>query len=513
MSMAFLSEPERRVAEAVAALSDENPFLPRRIELERAALGDAFERTAGVWRAEASLGRLNPNLPKLITLAGRLAPELRARLARGGAPGERDLVLYEALVRYWLFVRYEDDLLALIRAGERGEPTTRRVPAYERFERDVREMLSPPGVRLPVAVDPPRLFAWGYQIRRAFHHTFRRIYGGSMPAARLRAAVWQSIFTDDVRRYRRALSEHMDDIPTLVVGESGTGKELVARAIALSGYIPFDGSTHSFAEDYAALFHPLNIAALSPTLVESELFGHRRGAFTGAVAAREGWLESCGARATVFLDEIGELDAAIQIKLLRVLETRGFQRIGETRARRFSGKIVAATNRDLALEMQAGRFRSDFYYRLCADVIRTPTLREQLGEAPGDLHELVLVIARRVVGEEEAPALAREMAEWIERRLGLDYPWPGNVRELEQCVRSFVIRHEYVPQRAAGRGADATLAEAVARGELTAEELLGRYCELIYAREGSYEATARRLGLDRRTVKAKLDARRGASAQ
>jgi hypothetical protein len=510
MTMPFLSEPERRVVEAVAGLADENPFLPRRIELERAALGERFQPVAAVWRADVHLGGLNPNLAPLGALVQTLAPELRARLARGPAPPERDLRLYEGLVRYLLFIRYEDDLLALIHAGERGEPTTRSVPAWERFRADVLELLAPPGVRLPVPVDPPRLFAWGYQIRRAFHHTFRRIYGGSMPAAQLRAAVWQSIFTHDAQRYRRALEGRMEDIPTLVVGSSGTGKELVGRAIALSGFIPFDPATRSFAEDYGALFHPLNIAALPATLVESELFGHRRGAFTGAVAAREGWLEACGPRAAVFLDEIGELDAALQVKLLRVLETRTFQRLGETRARRFSGKIVAATNRDLAEEMQAGRFRSDFYYRLCADVIRTPTLREQLAEAPGDLLELVLVSARRIVGEEEAPGVAREAAAWIERNLGPDYAWPGNVRELEQCVRSFVVRHDYVPQRPAARGAEGALAEAVARGDLTADELLGRYCELVHTRAGSYEAAARRLGLDRRTVKAKLDARRGA---
>jgi transcriptional regulator with GAF, ATPase, and Fis domain len=379
------------------------------------------------------------------------------------------------------------------------------VPAYERFARDVRAFLELPGLSFPFPMDAPALFAWGYQIRRAFHHTFRRIYGASMPAARLRAAVWQSIFTHDNRRYRRALYERMGDIPTLVVGESGTGKELVARAIALSRFIPFDARSQAFGEDYRSLFHPLNVAALSPTLVESELFGHRRGAFTGAVADRVGWLEASGPRATVFLDEIGELDAAIQVKLLRVLESRVFQRIGETRERLFAGKIVAATNRDLPTEMRVGRFRPDFYYRLCADVIRTPPLREQLEDCSEDLHNLVLVIARRLVGVEEAESLALDVVGWIERELGTGYTWPGNVRELEQCVRNWLVRREYRPPARASDGPERALADAVARAELTADELLSRYCTLVYAREGSFEAAARRLGLDRRTVKAKLD--------
>ena len=104
-------------------------------------------------------------------------------------------------------------------------------------------------------------------------------------------------------------------------------------------------------------------------MIESELFGHRRGAFTGAVEDRSGWLETCGPHGAVFLDEIGELDAAIQVKLLRVLQSRTFQRIGETKPRRFEGKVIAATNRDLDEEIGAGRFRSDLYYRLCADVV------------------------------------------------------------------------------------------------------------------------------------------------
>ena len=218
--------------------------------------------------------------------------------------------------------------------------------------------------------------------------------------------MWQSIFTHDVRRYRAALYDRMADIPTLITGESGTGKELVARAIALSRYIPFEARTQSFAADAAAAFYAVNLSALSPTLIESELFGHRRGAFTGAAQDRAGWFETCGRHGAVFLDEIGELDAAIQVKLLRVLQTREFQRIGETTPRRFAGKVIAATNRDLAQEIAAGRFREDFYYRICADLIATPTLREQLADAPEDLRNLLRIVAGRVAGAAEADRLA-----------------------------------------------------------------------------------------------------------
>ena len=194
------------------------------------------------------------------------------------------------------------------------------------------------------------------------------------------------------------------------------------------------------------------------------------------------------------------------MKLLRVLQERVFQRIGETEDREFQGKIVAATHRDLDVELAEGRFRHDFYYRLCADVIHTPSLRDQLRDTPGELESLVLILARRIVGEDEADALTVDVVHWIERNLAPDYAWPGNVRELEQCVRSILVRQEYRPVRAAATtGASAGMSAPVLRGEASAEEVLREYCTRVYFQVGSYEEAARRLDLDRRTVKAKID--------
>jgi len=208
----------------------------------------------------------------------------------------------------------------------------------------------------------------------------------------------------------------------------------------------------------------------------------------------------------VFLDEIGELDGEIQVKLLRVLQARTFQRIGESRERPFRGKIIAATNRDLAAEIRVGRFRPDLYYRLCADLIHMPTLREQLSDDPDDLRNLVRVIAERIAGDAERDALTDEAHSWITKRLGKDYPWSGNTRELEQCVRNVLIRGAYEPPSDATKavGADSLFGAANA-GTLTADDLLRRYCTHVYAMTGSYLETARRLGIDRRTVRAKVD--------
>jgi len=505
--MRFLDDSEAAVLAAVAALAEGNPFLTERVEAEQQALGETFVATGPVWHAEADLAGLHPNLDTLRAIVEELAPRLRDRLVRGAKARREELVHYEGLVRHLLYMRYEGCFLALILRAEAGEPTTRRVAEYRAFARDLAHFCDLPKVTLPASSSAPHLFAWGYQIRRAFHHTFRQIYGGSMAAARLRAAVWQSIFTHDAQRYRRALWDRMSDVPTLITGASGTGKELVARAIGLSRYVPFDARSQCFTQDFASSFHAVNLSALSPTLIESELFGHRRGAFTGAVEDRVGWLEACGAHGTVFLDEIGDLDPGVQVKLLRVLQSRGFQRIGETEERRFEGKIIAATHRDLDAEMEAGRFRPDFYYRLCADRIETPSLHEQLAGAPEELGRLLPILAQRIAGDEEGPALAAEAEHWIRQHLGEDYAWPGNVRELEQCVRNVLVRGAYVPPRPS-RASGEDLAALLVEGRLSADELVRRYCTQVYARVGSYEETARRLGLDRRTVKAKIDPER-----
>jgi DNA-binding NtrC family response regulator len=144
------------------------------------------------------------------------------------------------------------------------------------------------------------------------------------------------------------------------------------------------------------------------------------------------------------------------------------------------------------------------YYRLCSDLIVTPSLHEQLCESAEVLHALLLFIAQRVIGA-EAEALASEVEAWIVHHLGRDYPWPGNIRELEQCVRNVLIRQEYRPPQRPAQTPHAALLQAMSSGTLTAEELLGRYCTLVFAQTGSYVETARRLRLDRRTVKSKVD--------
>ncbi len=502
--MAFLSSSERAFLRAASNLAFCNPFLPERNLHERAALGTEFVDDEPVWSFSVDEpDRRRSNVWRIAARLEELCPRLRQKLATEAAANQQDLILYEDAVLNLLYQRYYPRFFDA-GFGAHREAGPARWRFYEQFLADWRHFLEIDTRSLPSCYEPVHTFACFRQIQCAFERIFQNIIGNSVPAARLRAGVWQSIFTHDMRRYRRTLFERMSEFATLITGPSGTGKELVARAIAQSRYLPFDDRRMTFPDDDAAPFFPINISALSPTLVESELFGHRRGSFTGAVGDRKGWLETCSELGSVFLDELGDMDLAIQVKLLRVIETRTFHPVGDTGSRRFQGKLIAATNRDLAADIRKGRFREDLYYRLCSDQISTPSLAQQLTDSPQMLRELVIYMARKVAGA-EAEELASEAVAWVEQNLGSGYSWPGNYRELEQCVRNVLIRRDYKPSAQPSQVPEDELAREFHGGQLTAEQLLCRYCAYVYGQTGSYEETARRLKLDRRTVKAKID--------
>jgi len=506
----MLTNPQRSFLRTLSQLVYCNPFQPERLELESQALGNEYEQEDQIaWSKNLRLEDADrPNVLKLTAKADQIADLLRSKLTSGTVPDEEALGLYEDLITYVLYYRHVGKIKvdAALLSDRKSQQVVAK--AWQAFQREFNHYLIIPEMQFPLAEQPEHSFACLFQVRRAFRFVFDNILGDSHPAAEVRAMVWQSVFTYDMRRYRRALYDRMRDLTTLITGPSGTGKELVARAISLSQYIPFDSKREQFVADLKDAFLPVNLSALSPTLVESELFGHCKGSFTGAIDDRRGWLEACPPHGAVFLDEIGELDPTLQVKLLRVVQQGSYSRTGETELRQFNGKLLAATNRDLTQEIQAGRFRADLYYRLCSDRIETPSLRVHLKDRPEALEGLIEFIARRLVGE-EAEVLTAEVSAWINKQIGPDYPWPGNIRELEQCVRNILVRRHYEP-------APVTLSteptrkslewlRAAERGTLTSGELFNYYCTWVYAKLGSYQQTAAALGLDRRTVRAKID--------
>lgn len=204
------------------------------------------------------------------------------------------------------------------------------------------------------------------------------------------------------------------DTTVLVTGESGVGKERLAQYI------------HAKSERTRAKFIAINCGALTPTLLEAELFGHKRGAFTGALADHPGLFEAAD-RGTVFLDEIGEMPLEMQASLLRVLQEREVRRVGDTQVRSVDVRIIAATNRDLETDVHEHRFRQDLYYRLSVFVVRIPPLRDR----PDDLRALAHAIL-----VERAGHLRRQIEGYTPRALRriLQYAWPGNVRELQNAI-------------------------------------------------------------------------------
>ena len=273
------------------------------------------------------------------------------------------------------------------------------------------------------------------------------------------------------------------DVPVLLRGENGTGKGVLARAL------------HAQSPRRDRPFVVVNCPTLSEELLASELFGHARGAFTGAVRDQEGRVEAAEG-GTLFLDEIGELPPSLQAKLLRFLQEHRFERVGETRTRTANVRIVAATNRDLDSEVKAGRFREDLLYRLNVLEIVVPALRER----PEDILPLARAFVEFFASQAARPPM--ELSAATEKLL-VGYPWPGNVRELRNAIeralilaRGQVLEPESFPDRIAASASDTpTLG-----GEFTIEDIEREHSLRVMAHASTMDEAARVLGIDASTL-------------
>jgi len=271
----------------------------------------------------------------------------------------------------------------------------------------------------------------------------------------------------------------------LLLGESGVGKEVIARCI------------HQHSRRADRPFLAVNCAALSPTLVESELFGHERGAFTGAVARRHGVFERARG-GTLFLDEIGELDPGLQAKLLRVIQEKRFERLGGEETLETDVRIISATNRDLNRDVQEGRFRADLYYRLSAFPIEIPPLRER----PADIDALADHFVALAAARFQKPQLRLGDAARYQLRA---HSWPGNVRELENVIERAAILSdgEILPEHLPFSGERAV--DPAKAGTLNVRGLERRAIEEALRKHGGNRThAARELGISLRTLQYRL---------
>jgi two-component system response regulator AtoC len=347
-------------------------------------------------------------------------------------------------------------------------------------------------------VKPAKLDALEVIIKRAFEHLTVR-----HEARRLRASVGLDLpipnligSSPAIRGMSAMIRRVADSDSTIMItGESGTGKELVARSL------------HDLSARVKQPFVAINCAAVPASLLESELFGHVRGAFTDAKTSRPGLFLQAGA-GTIFLDEIGEMPMEMQVKLLRVLQERTVRPVGGDDEVPFSARVLTATNRDLETEIEEGRFREDLFHRINVVAIDVPPLRDRGGDSLLLAHHILDKIAKR--SSKPMPQVTSEAA----RKL-LDYDWPGNVRELENCMeRASAICNgtEIVVADLPGKVQN----HQVARLELvtttptemiTLDEMERRYVrQVLTSVKGNKTHAARVLGIDRRSLYRRLEA-------
>jgi two-component system, NtrC family, response regulator AtoC len=323
----------------------------------------------------------------------------------------------------------------------------------------------------------------------------------------------RSVVTKDLPRHGiagaspaiRATIEMIDrvadsDATVLITGESGTGKELVARAL------------HDQSPRRHEPFVAINCAAMPAPLLESELFGHVRGAFTDAKQARQGLFVQAGA-GTIFLDEIGEMPIEMQVKLLRVLQERRVRPVGGDDELPIRARLVTATNRDLELEIEDKRFREDLYYRINVVPIAVPPLRARTS----DILLLAQYFLKRIATHTRKPV--EGISEAAARKL-LDYDWPGNVRELENCMERAValcrldeITIDDLPAMLSEHTTSTMVIASASPLELiTIEEMTRRYVRQVMAASGGNKTHAARiLGIDRRSLYRRLEEPRASS--
>jgi two-component system response regulator HydG len=279
----------------------------------------------------------------------------------------------------------------------------------------------------------------------------------------------------------------------LITGESGTGKELVARAI------------HELSDRRHHPFVAINCGALPPALLESELFGHVRGAFTDARQARQGLFVQAG-DGTLFLDEIGEMPLEMQVKLLRVLQERTLRPVGGDAEVAFGARLITATNRDLEFEVEEKRFREDLFHRINVVQIPVPPLRSR----PGDLLALTAYFVQKIAARAGKPIAT--VAEDAARKL-IAYDWPGNVRELQNCIERAMalgslnrITLDELPEKIRDYRGESTVTASGTPDELiTLDEIERRYIRQVLVATGNNKTSAARiLGIDRRSLYRRL---------
>ncbi|WP_304511442.1 sigma-54-dependent transcriptional regulator [Desulfobacula sp.] len=485
MKKAMLNSEERHFFRTVYNAAFANPFSDLREKLDL--------KIAGIFPSASRRESIDQCIKEVDHRIKKLESQGRANI---NAFHDQDKEIITIVFLFDLFYKFKDDFDQLIKDQIKAEDTPVKVP----FAEKARHMLHTKGFS---AKTIPHYFALSYQIRRAFYFISNSLVGSSPCMKKLKKHLWYNVFTYNFDLYNKFLWNKMEDFSTLLLGETGTGKGTAAKAIGRSGYIPFDEKKQCFTQSFTRAFSSLNLSQYPETLLESELFGHTKGAFTGAVDDYQGVFDRCSPHGSILLDEIGEIPNHVQIKLLRILQERSFSPVGTHEKSRFNGRVIAATNRPKKDILSGKVFRDDFYYRLCSDIIEVPPLRTRISEKPSELNDLLDFTIKKMAGT-HSEKLILKVKRIIDRRLGKNYQWPGNVRELEQCVRSVLLRRDYKGKQ---KDEEKTISlkqellQGISDRDISMSSLVSGYCKLLYDDAGTYEKVAKMTGLDRRTIK------------
>lgn len=475
-----------RFFEMVSAAALANPFGEERDGLDQAIVKEWLDKVPGKSKDAEKIAELTGSLLEdFFPATGPVRPE----------SGKNKLLLGDAAL-FFLFHKYMDAFDEYIQLQNSTLGNILELPFAEKIESDLR--------RFGFRDSADHYIAVFFQMRRAFFFINRFVGGNSAPVRKLREQLWRTIFSSDLRRYIDALFDRMESFTVLLLGETGVGKGQAAAALGRSAYIPFDRKNRKFVVSFLDVFISANISEYPETLVESELFGHKKGAFTGALDNHAGLFGQTHHNGVLFLDEIGELMQPLQVKILRVLQERNYSPVGSHDKKRFNGRLIAATNANLIEKVSYGEFRADLYHRLASDVITIPPLRERFSADKKEFNEILAGIMMRLLGTVEGQA---DVSLVLGKLVPKNYPWPGNLREFEQLVRRVILHGENLEglnlhsHGSESRGLDVGRSLDWQSLRWTAEEVMVRYAKSAYESLGSYEKVAQKLDVDWRTAK------------
>ncbi len=483
-----LNNTQKHFAELIYKTVAVNPFSPDAVKLEQKLCGKSHNKS-GVELSKFYISQIDNFFEPFDKNLGR-----PARVSDFSHSVEQNIYYTICYRVFHEYVERIDELVACQLKQPEGSCTVG-------FADELIKKLAVRGIELDNAA---RVLSYFYQLRRAWLFISGRLKGNGPSMMRMREDIWNNIFTHNVEIYEKKLWYRMEDFSTLLLGGTGSGKGAAAQAIGFSSYIPYDAKKRQFDISFMKNFVPVNLSQFPETLLESELFGHARGAFTGATESYDGLFARCGQYGTIFLDEIAEIKLHTQVKLLKVLEERLYCPLGSHKLAKFQGRVIAATHQPIDDLCEMGRFRDDLYYRLCSDVIYVPSLRQRLDEEPGELELMVGHLLDGMVG-----AGADDLKEVITRRLTKelpgDYSWPGNVRELAQLIRRIIIKSncKLETRRRSGDGESPAVGLNMAdySGECSVAELTEQYCRNLYHKYENYQVVAKITGLNWRTIK------------